>query len=133
MILDNDVVSEVMRAEPDPKVVAWLRRIPGLVLTTITVGEIRYGLSRLPVGRRRTLLERAFADVIRSVPSALALDEAAAIAYGHLRAERDAAGRPITVEDAMIAAIALTTGQGVATGNTSDFEGLGLALVNPWE
>jgi hypothetical protein len=63
IVLDTNVVSALMRAEPDPIVVTWLDRLPPEFLwtTSITVFEIRLGLELLAAGRRRRQLEEAFA------------------------------------------------------------------------
>jgi predicted nucleic acid-binding protein len=62
----------------------------------------------------------------------LDFDERAAREYAVLRAERDAQGRPVTVEDAMIAAIARAAGAAVATRNVRDFADTGVEVVDPW-
>ncbi|MDO5503105.1 MAG: type II toxin-antitoxin system VapC family toxin [Actinomycetia bacterium] len=133
VILDTNVVSEVMRENPHPRVVRWLRATPSFVLTAVGVAEIRYSLARMPAGRRRETLVAKLDQVLAAGPMPLAFDEAAATTYGPLRAQREAAGRAMTVEDCMIASMALSRGLPLATRNTRDFAGLGLALVNPWD
>jgi len=98
------------------------------------VAEIQYGLARMPAGRRRddltarvaALLEIAFPNEI------LPFGGECAVHYGEIRAYREAAGEPITVEDAMIAATAQAHGAVLATRNLADFEDTGIQLVNPW-
>lgn len=136
VVLDTNVVSELMRAVPDAAVVAWVRgQVPADIHTTaITVAEIRYGLARLPEGRRRSALVSAADDVLDAFAArVLPFDTAAAHHYGDLVAEREAAGTPIAVLDAQIAAVCRSRGAVVATRNTSDFAGAGIRVVDPWE
>ena len=60
------------------------------------------------------------------------MDEQATNCYAEIRAERNAAGRPLSGFDGLIAAICLASSSTLATRNTKDFEGLGLDLINPW-
>ncbi|MGH8827041.1 MAG: VapC toxin family PIN domain ribonuclease, partial [Jiangellaceae bacterium] len=62
----------------------------------------------------------------------LAYDEAAARRYAQMHEDRRAAGRPLSVEDGMIAAICRVHGAGLATRNVKEFDDLGVNLINPW-
>ena len=136
ILLDTNVISELVRPAPDPAVVGFLReQVPDSIYTAaVCVAEIQCGLVRMPVGRRRddltarmtALLEIAFRNEI------LAFDRECATRYGEIRAYREAAGKPITVEDAMIAATAQAHGAVLVTRNLADFEDTGIQLVNPW-
>jgi len=136
-LLDTNVLSELMRSVPDPAVVAWVAAQPAesLFVTSVTEAEMRLGVRLLPLGERRQSLEVAvsamfaedFAGRIRP------FDTSAVPAYVEVVAKRRAAGRPITQFDAQIAAIALCHGDRVATRNSSDFEGCGVALIDPWK
>lgn len=136
IILDTNVLSETMRSEPSPVVLRWLAAQPVMQLftTTITEAEILFGLAILGEGRRRTALEQAaramFAEDFAG--RVLAFDSAAASDFAAIAAERRRAGCPISQADAQIAAIARSRGGRVATRNTADFEGCGIALINPW-
>ena len=57
-LLDTNVVSELVRARPDPRVVEWVRQAPdtGRHLSVLSVGEIRKGLDRLEPGSRHQRL-----------------------------------------------------------------------------
>jgi toxin FitB len=134
IILDTDIVSELMRATPDPKVAAWaVATDPQLFLTSLTVAEIRYGIARLPEGARKqdiaSAADRVFAAFShRAVP----FDLAAADAYGRLVAHCEAQGRPISVFDAQIAAVCHARGALLATRNLKDFEATGIGVIDPW-
>lgn len=136
ILLDTNVLSALMRAEPEPGVVAWLdARPPESVWTSsVTVFEIRYGLELLPVGRRRRLLEEAFSKAIaEELEGRVAVfDQTAALAAGRLAAERRRAGRPVEIRDIEIAGVAIARKATLATRNLRHFEGLGVDLVDPW-
>ena len=135
-LLDTNVLSELLRAAPNPTVVAWVIAQPGesLFVTSVTEAEMRLGVRLLPAGKRRQALEIAvvamfaedFAGRIRP------FDTLAVPSSVDIVRKRRAAGRPISQFDAQIAAIALCHGDKLATRNVSDFEGCGLSLVDPW-
>ena len=135
-IVDTNVLSELMRPAPAGEVAAWFERQPlaRLAITAVTVGEILYGLDRLPDGRRQADLTARFVTVVRRAFSdrVLAFDDAAAAACARIRGDRERAGRPIGINDAMIAGIARSRGASVATRNLADFEHCGIALLDPW-
>jgi toxin FitB len=136
ILLDTNVVSALMRRDFDPLVVAWLDGLPAesVWTTSITVFEVRFGLERLAVGRRRRLLEEAFAKALEEdfEGRVLPFDQAAAQAAGLIAAERQRAGRPLEIRDVQIAGIAAARKATIATGNLRHFEDLGVPLVNPW-
>ncbi len=135
ILLDTNVVSELTRSQPNPAVLAYLRRQPQAMLFTSSVceAEIRYGLARMPAGRRRNeLAGRAMVFFSGFAARILAFDSAAAGLYGPIRTRREAVGRPISVADAMIAATARTYSLAIATRDSGDFAGCGIRVVDPW-
>jgi toxin FitB len=135
-LLDTNVLSELLRGQPDAAVLAWFARqsADALHVSAVTQAEMLLGARLLPAGKRRTRLEQALDAMFSEDFGArlLPFDSAAAIAYAPIVALRRAAGRPIAQFDAQIAAIATSRNLRVATRNPADFEGCGLALVNPW-
>ena len=137
IVLDTNVVSEGLKPLPSGTVMGWLAaHIPSDVFTTtITLAEVLYGVEALPRGKRRTrvfeAVERIFAQEFAG--RILPFDEDAARLYATIVVARNAAGRPISDFDAMIAAIARTHRATVATRNTADFELCGIQLVDPWK
>jgi predicted nucleic acid-binding protein len=137
IILDTNVISEVMRPVAAAAVVRWWTGEDAreLHVTAITMAEILYGIEILPAGARRSNLhagaERIFGVVFadRVIP----FDEGAARTFALIVASRRKQGTPISKFDAQIAAIARAHGATLATRNTSDFEGCGVRVVNPWE
>lgn len=136
IVLDTNVLSEALRPLPSGTVLAWLAaQTPAAVFTTtVTLAEVLYGVEALPPGKRRTGLlsavERMFAAEFEG--RILPFDEDAARVYAGIVATRDAAGRPISQFDAMIAAIARSHRAAVATRNAADFAGCGVQVVDPW-
>ncbi|RKN45465.1 type II toxin-antitoxin system VapC family toxin [Micromonospora endolithica] len=136
IVLDTNVVSELMRGEPAPVVIDWLHRNShdGLYTTTITVAEIRYGIARLPAGRRRESLRQAANEIFAAFPrQVLPFDLAAADAYADIVAGRDGTGNAIDGFDAQIAAICRSQAATLATRNIKDFTDTGIAIVDPWQ
>lgn len=136
IVLDTNVLSELMRSQPDAAVFAWVAAQPRAMLCTTSVNkaEILYGIAVLPEGRRRT----ALADVAEAMFAhdfagrGLPFDAAAATHYADIVAARQREGRPIEAFDAQIAATARVAGAELASRDVGGFEGCGLALVNPW-
>lgn len=137
ILLDTDVVSELVRAEPDPAVLAYVGSLGPETIFTAAICEagIRYGLARMPSGRRRDDLigriniffDTGFQDQI------LPFDRICAALYGEIRGTREAVGKPIAVEDAMIAATARAYGaEAIATRNLEDFADCGVNVISPW-
>ena len=137
IILDTNVISALMVRERDPTVVAWLDRQPrrSVWTTAITVYEVRSGLEAMPEGRRRQVLELAFAHLLATMLAdrALPFDIAAAEVAGKLSAAGRGRGRPMEYRDTQIAGIVLARGATLATRNVRHFEGLDLRVVNPWD
>jgi toxin FitB len=135
IILDTNVVSELMRPDPAPQVAAWVRRRDRreLRMTAITLAEIRYGIARLPDGRRKQILLNTADDIFRGFSEqVLPVDEAAAEQYAVIASTRERAGRPIQGFDALIAAVCRSQGAALATRNRPDFDGTGVEVVDPW-
>jgi hypothetical protein len=136
ILLDSNVVSELMRPEPSSVVLGWMDATPtfDVATTTITVAEIKYGLARLPFGRRRAALEARLSDLMARgfAGRVFGFDTQAAYVYAELAAARAEIGRPFGGFDGLIAAIAVSNRAVVATRDTRGFEGCGLEIVNPW-
>jgi hypothetical protein len=136
ILLDTNVLSAVMQGDPPEVVIAWLNRQPGRSVwtTAVTVFEVEYGLQRIPEGRRRNTLAKAFHATIAEDLGGriLALDAQAALAAGAIAAAMAAEGRTPDFRDALIAGITRARGAVLATRNVKHFEGV-CQLVNPWE
>lgn len=135
IIVDTNVTSELMKPSPSPAVVSWVRahRATELYTTSITLAEIRYGIERLPVGRRRDLLRTVAEDVFSMFAEhILPFDFRAAAAYAGIVSHRERFGAPIDGFDAQIVSICSTHDATLATRNVKDFQNTGVDLIDPW-
>ena len=137
IVLDTNVISALMRREPEKPVVKWLDAQPAasVWITAITVMEIRFGLQTMPKGRRQDALVRAFEMMLESMIEGriASFDAEAGIQAAELMAQRKRKGRPSEVRDTMIAGIVLANRATLATRNTQHFEDLPVTVINPWE
>jgi len=137
IFLDTNVISEIMRPQPDPEILLWLDRQPvfSIWTTTVNIFEIRFGLQSMPTGRKRStliaLLDRWLDEVVQE--RIASFDPAAARLAANLAAERKASGRPGEVRDTMIAGIVLASRAKLATRNVKHFEDIATSVMNPWE
>jgi predicted nucleic acid-binding protein len=135
IILDTNVVSELMRPEPDARVRQWVgeRRADELGITAITVAEIRHGIERLPEGRRKEALLSAATDLFAAFGHLVQpFDALAAGWFGPVMVRRAGLGLPIEGFDAQIAAICRARGADLATRNVKDFVETGVQVIDPW-
>ena len=136
IVWDTNVVSELMRPEPNERVVVWADRQPAseVFVSAITLAELWYGIGRLPTGRRRHELAEVFDDMLTEdfEQRVLDFDAVAAAHYADLVVERERIGRPISMADAQIAATCRSHGATIATRNVDDFTDVGVDIVNPW-
>ena len=137
MIIDTNVVSEIMRPVPNTKVADWFERTAQLTrfITSITEAELLFGVEWMPEGKRRDTFAIVIERLIKiDLPlPVLPFESADAPYYAKIAAMRRRAGRPISVLDAQIAAIALRRGLPIATRNVRDFADCGVTLINPWD
>lgn len=136
IVLDTNVLSELMRRDPDQRVMTWISEQPmaGVFTTTLTQAEIFYGLELLPAGRRREELLAAARPMfdVDLAGRVLPFDTDAARAYPGIAAGRKQAGKPISQVDGQIAAIVDSRGARLATRNVRDFADCGITVVDPW-
>ena len=136
IVLDTNVLSALMRVEPDRAVVRWLNGLaPESIWTTsITLFELQFGIDVLPDGERKTALQNAFhqAVYVDMQGRILDFDAPAAAAAGTIAARQRALGRPVDMRVAQIAGIIAARRATLATRNVRHFADTGLALVDPW-
>jgi predicted nucleic acid-binding protein len=136
IVLDTNVLSEILRPNPEPRVTEWLSDQPrsSVFTTTITRGEILYGIRVLPAGKRRDGLWDAAMKIfdIDLAGQVLSFDSLAADEFAEISSTRRAAGRPIAQFDAQIAGITRSRGAQLATRNVRDFDVCGFDVINPW-
>jgi hypothetical protein len=136
-LLDTNVLSALLYPTPPSSVVGWLaaRAYDDLFTASVCQAEILAGLAVMPPGRRRQRLEEAAEAMFGKdfEGQILAFDAAATTSYADIFASRRRVGRPIATVDLMIAAIALSRDATVVTRDVYDFEGCGVAVINPWD
>ena len=135
-LLDTNIVSEWVKPRPNPGVMEWLAGADEdrLFLSVATLAELRYGVERLPMGRKRSqLAEWLETDLFRRFEGrVLGIDETIATGWGRLLAKADAAGRPMSAMDGFLAATADVHEITLVTRNEVDFGAAGVMTFNPW-
>jgi predicted nucleic acid-binding protein len=136
-VLDTNVLSAMMAANPAPEVVAFVSGQPVELLFTASIcqAEVLAGIAIMPEGRRRLDLEAAARAMFLEdfEGHVLPFDREAAIAYADIfAAHRRRAARPVATADLMIAAVAFCRNASVVTRDTAGFEACRVAIVNPW-
>ena len=133
-LIDTNVLSELRRKEPNPRVVAWFEERPAttLYISVLTLGEIRKGIEALGKSKRKLKLLDWLETELPAFFSGriLPIDEEVADRWGRLLA---AAGRPLPAIDSLLAATALTHGLALVTRNVDDFPHPDLEIIDPWE
>ena len=133
-LIDTNVISELRRREPEPRVVQWFERRPAgqLYLSVLSLGEIRRGVEKLGPGERQHVLRSWLEQELPAffAGRVLPVDGAVAHRWGRLLAEM---GRPLPAIDSLLAATALEHNLVLITLNLKDVAGLPVAVANPWE
>jgi hypothetical protein len=136
-LLDTNVVSELMKPRPDPRVEAWVDATPEVLLhlSVITLGEVRKGIDLLPdrSRRRAALLSWLERDVrVRFQERLLVFDDEVAERWGQIEALARKRGLTLPTVDAQLAATALHHGLTFATRNAEHVGPAGVPVFNPW-
>lgn len=136
LLLDTNVLSEVRRPTPSPKVLAWLDTIDEdrAFISVASIAELRRGIALLDDGRRRAALAAWLAHDLpaRFVERVLPIDRAVAERWGDLMAQSRRSGVALSVMDGFFAATALANDLMLVTRNVRDFAAFGVPLLNPW-
>jgi predicted nucleic acid-binding protein len=135
IVLDTNVVSEAMKPQPHPAVLAWLndQASETLYLSSVTLAELLFGIGALPTGNRKEMLAQALDGLMGLFRDrVLPFDVDAARRYAALAVTARAAGRGFPTPDGYIAAIAASRGFIVASRDTAPYEAAGVKVINPW-
>ena len=134
IILDTNVISALMGPVPIGPVLQWFNGLPlsSFRTTAINEAEIRYGMARMPEGRRRREIALLAEEFLFSMLEPLPFDHAAALRCADIASRTEQAGFQIDVPDVQIAAIAASRGFAIATRNEKHFLHAGVRVVNPW-
>lgn len=135
IVLDTNVVSELFKPVANTAVLEFIdNKCEELATTAISVYEIHYGIARMPDGKRKSNMHAASFEFFESLTPSQILDvnEQTARRSAQYRALRAKHGKPMSINDALIAGICGEANAPLATRNTKDFEKLSLFLINPW-
>lgn len=133
-LVDTNVISELRKPTPEPKVITWFQSVKKseVLLSGVTLGEIAYGIGRAQPAQREKLslwLEWIKEDyqgrVLGLEPNILEL-------AGRLTAESENSGRQLEAMDSLIAATCIVNSLTLVTRNTADFLHLPVSVLNPW-
>lgn len=128
ILVDTNVLSELARPRPDPRVVDWAGGLSTVILSVVTIEEVFFGLSAKPSPR----IERWFEDFLDSDCRILEITTPIARHAGVLRGQLAKRGRSRAQADMLIAATAALHGLTLATRNERDFKDCGVTVVNPF-
>lgn len=136
IVLDTNVISEAMRPEPHPAVLAWLNEqvAETLYLPAITLAELLFGIAALSTGKRKDMLTKILEGLLQLFGDrVLPFDTDAARQYAELAITARTGGRGFPTPDGYIAAIAASRGFAVASRDTAPYKAAGVSVINPWE
>lgn len=131
-VVDTDVLSEVARPRPDPRVTSWFEGQGSIAIAAVTVYELARGIERLAAGRRRRFLEAWLGRLLDGSFEIIAFDRDAALAAAAVEREARHRGRAIDTRDLFILASAKARRLAVATRNVDHFRGHGVSIYDPF-
>ena len=135
IVLDTNVVSELVRPWPDPRVLSCLewRVETELYISTVTIAEMLTGANRMDDSVGSDARANKIIEVLdRFRPRTLPFGVIAAAECANISSLRASAGRPIGLADAMIAATAIAAEADAIATRDKDFVDIGLPVLNPW-
>ena len=136
-ILDTNVISELVAARPNPKVVDWIQSVESnqVFLSVIAIGELKKGIEKLLDSDRKVKLDQWLHEdlLVRFEDQILIIDQETMLIWGRLVAQLELIGRPISSIDSLLAATALKWQYTLVTRNTAHFALAGIVLLNPWD
>jgi predicted nucleic acid-binding protein len=136
ILLDTNVISEMVRKQPNDKVVSWIESHDesSLYLSVITLGELVKGIGKLRDDNRVKRLERwVYHDLVQRFEGRIiTLDASVMINWGRIQGHAARDNYTLPIMDSMIAATAIEHNMIVATRNTEDLIRCGADVINPW-
>jgi len=127
-LCDTNVLSELVRSQPNPGVAAWAQSVSSIAASVVTVEEVTYGLAWKPNLRIQSWFASFFEDYAAVLPVTFEIADRA----GWLRGSLQARGETRTQADMLIAATAQVHGLTLVTRNARDFQNCGIPLLNPF-
>jgi toxin FitB len=128
-LADTNVLSELVKKNPDAQVMQWLQTVERMAISAVTIEEAHFGLAWQPNARKLSL----FNAIVQSLHAVYPITESIAQRAGILRGQFQAQGITRSTPDMLIAATAQEHQLIIATCNVRDFLGCGVQVVNPFE
>jgi toxin FitB len=136
-LLDTCVISELIKKQPNSKVVQWISNIEeaNLFISVLTIGELHKGIEKLPESRKKNNLHKwvTYDMKKRFQNRIIDFDLHTATIWGKIHARSEMSGQKLPAIDSLIAATGISHDLVVVTRNTRDMESSGVELLNPWE
>jgi toxin FitB len=136
IVFDTNVVSEAVKPDCELAVLRWLQTCAAdtIYTTVINVAELQAGIESLPDGKRKLNLKTSVAEMIETAfaDRVLPFDMECANCFGVIIGRMKRMGKPISMADGQIAAIAMVHNLAIATRDTQPFLDVGLKVVDPW-
>lgn len=135
-LLDTNILSELRRPKPEPKVIAFIAGQPleTLFVSSVTFAEIRFGIERLDDVARRAELMDWLTHKVRPMfdHRVLPITEDIMLKWRILVEEGRRSGHTFSQPDLIIAATALHHGLTIVTRDTGDYDRARVPVCNPW-
>lgn len=135
-LLDTNVISELRKARPEPRVQAFIaaQSLDALYVSSVTLAEIRFGIERIPDAGRRAELGAWLTHKVRPMfeNRVLPVSEDVMLVWRLLVDAGRKVGHTFSQPDLIIAATAAHHGLTVVTRDVSEFEHAKVAVLNPW-
>lgn len=136
-LLDTNIISELRRPRPEPRVTAFVAAQPleRMFLSTVTFAEIRFGIEMVADAGRRAELNDWLTLKVRPMfeQRVLPVSEDVMLKWRLLVEEGRKNGHTYSQPDLIIAATALHHGLTIVSRDTADYATARVPLVNPWE
>jgi len=127
-LCDTNIISELSRPQPNVGVMLWADTQAEITISVVTLEEITFGLVAKPNAR----IERWFEQFLEYFCDVMPITPEIGRKAGELRGRLRLQGKQRTQSDILIAAIAQVHNLILVTRNLKDFEGCGIALLNPF-
>ena len=122
-LLDTNIISELMKATPNPKVVKKINSYENLcAIPSTTWTELLYGVNIMKSGKKRDFIFDYLVEMVQSRFEIIQYDNHAAWIHGDIRSRLHEAGSPVDFPDSQIASIAVANNMILVTRNTKHFE-----------
>jgi toxin FitB len=127
-LCDTNIISELVRPQPNPGVLIWVKNLSDINISVITVEEIFYGLTSKPNIKIQSWWENFMQNHCQILPITAEIAQLC----GQLRGQQRLIGKTVTQADMMIAATAQIHQLTLVTRNMRDFDSCGIPLFNPF-